>query len=152
MDNGKESDDDMMQQDDLWVFGYGSIIWKNDEVQRTDEVPAFIRGYKRRFWQRSPDHRGTHDDPGLVASIFDADEWERLGVEKDDAAEMKGLDDDEWRVHGRAFRVTPSYRDKVSLSGLENKNVAKEITFNCCVKMRRNCFLTCITYFRPDVS
>lgn len=117
MNNQNEINKDNKPEDgDLWVFGYGSIVWKNAEVERTEEVSAFIRGYKRRLWQRSPDHRGTHEDPGLVASIYDADEWERLGVEKDDAAEMKGLKDDEWRVHGRAFLVTPSYRDKVSLS------------------------------------
>lgn len=101
-----------MQQDDVWVFGYGSIIWANNEVHRTEEVSAFIRGYKRRFRWRSPDHRGTVDDPRLVTSIFNADEWENLGVEKDDAAGIKGLADDEWRVRGRAFCIAPSYRDK----------------------------------------
>lgn len=106
--------EDIKELEELWIFGYGSIVWKNDEVERIEETSAFIRGYKRRFWQLSPWHRGTIDDPGLVVSIYSQEDWKRLGVAQQDAEEIGGADDNEWQVHGRAFRVTASYRDKVS--------------------------------------
>lgn len=99
---------------DLWVFGYGSIIWKNSEVERSEELPAYIHGYKRRFWQNSPDHRGTCESPGLVVSIYPPREWDRLNIDDQDLKQFPDNERDEWSVHGRAFRVTPAYRDKVS--------------------------------------
>lgn len=53
------------------MFGYGSLIWKQDfpfiEARR-----ARIDGWTRRLWQGSHDHRGTADDPGRVATIVEA--------------------------------------------------------------------------------
>lgn len=63
---------------------------------------------------RSSDHRGNLDDPGLVVSNTDADEWERAGLVKDNVAGIKRLDEDEWRICGRPFPVNRSYCDKVS--------------------------------------
>ncbi|WDZ97548.1 gamma-glutamylcyclotransferase [Herbaspirillum sp. WKF16] len=54
--------------DSVWLFGYGSIIFKADFpfLQRR---PAHIAGWARRFWQGSHDHRGTAEAPGRVVTL-----------------------------------------------------------------------------------
>eukprot|EP01083_Nonionella_stella_P175612 612059_1 len=54
---------------DLWIFGYGSLVWR-PEFDHVEKRPARLEGYKRRFWQGSHDHRGTHTHPGRVVTLL----------------------------------------------------------------------------------
>jgi cation transport protein ChaC len=63
----------MQQPSPLWIFGYGSLIWRAD-FPYVERVPATINGYVRRFWQGSADHRGIPENPGRVATLHHSPE------------------------------------------------------------------------------
>ncbi|MES2351200.1 MAG: gamma-glutamylcyclotransferase [Pseudomonadota bacterium] len=52
----------------VWLFGYGSLIFKADFpfIKRRS---ASIANWTRRFWQGSHDHRGTETAPGRVVTL-----------------------------------------------------------------------------------
>ncbi|MXP63643.1 gamma-glutamylcyclotransferase [Roseomonas sp. M0104] len=53
---------------DLYVFGYGSLIWKPGFAYAARH-PALLRGFHRRFCLWSREYRGTPDCPGLVLGL-----------------------------------------------------------------------------------
>ncbi|RLM00659.1 hypothetical protein CFD26_108570 [Aspergillus turcosus] len=109
---------------DLWVFGYGSLIWKppphygvyhpsNRALASasncgTDQrVPGYIDGYVRRFWQASTDHRGTPEAPGRVVTVIERGFWETL----DDP--HAHLESSTARVWGAAYHIPASHAEEV---------------------------------------
>lgn len=52
----------------MWIFGYGSLVWKPDFSYKTCKI-GHIKGYKRRFWHGDDFYRGDKKKPGRVATL-----------------------------------------------------------------------------------
>ncbi len=53
---------------DLWVYGYGSLIWRPD-FEFLEQRPALLHGYHRALCLWSRVNRGTPEHPGLVFGL-----------------------------------------------------------------------------------
>ncbi|MCP4757751.1 MAG: gamma-glutamylcyclotransferase [Proteobacteria bacterium] len=53
---------------DLWVFGYGSLIW-NPAFHYVEKRPARLHGFHRSFCLRLTIGRGSPEHPGLMLAL-----------------------------------------------------------------------------------
>jgi len=56
------------EADDLWVFGYGSLIWRPGFAY-VERRKALVRGWRRRLCVYSHVYRGAPERPGLVLGL-----------------------------------------------------------------------------------
>jgi cation transport protein ChaC len=83
-----------MQSGDLWVFGYGSLIWEPG-FEFVEKRLATLAGYRRAFCMASIRYRGTPEAPGLV-----------LALDRETAAACRGV---AYRVAGPIAAATLDY-------------------------------------------
>ncbi|KIJ93594.1 hypothetical protein K443DRAFT_684440 [Laccaria amethystina LaAM-08-1] len=86
------------------VFGYGSLIFK-PPPHIIEKVSGFLKGYVRRFAQKSHDHRGTPESPGRVVTLIHKEEWDKYS-----SADAFPDDDTVW---GIAYTIDPAYQAEV---------------------------------------
>lgn len=56
-------------REDLWIFGYGSLIWRPD-FEYAERRPAKVHGWHRALKMWSRINRGTPERPGLVFGML----------------------------------------------------------------------------------
>ncbi|KAG9347279.1 hypothetical protein JZ751_004846 [Albula glossodonta] len=71
--------DILTEKTSLWIFGYGSLVWKPDFEFRRSKV-GYIQGYKRRFWHGDNFHRGNDEMLGRVVTLVEDDDECTWGV------------------------------------------------------------------------
>ncbi len=105
------------EDDQVWLFGYGSLIYLVD-FPFVDTKAASIRGWSRRFWQGSHDHRGTVTNPGRVVTLIEEEAAVCGGMAyRVDASVFKQLDHREKNGYLR-FSTELEFVDGSAASGL----------------------------------
>lgn len=92
--------------DKIWVFGYGSVLWKQD-FDFIDAKHAFLPGYHRRYCVLSHHHRGIEEAPGLV-----------LGLDRGGGCD------------GMVFQLSGEGQMRASLENLWNREITEAYTPN----------------------
>ncbi|KAH9992497.1 ChaC-like protein [Russula compacta] len=102
--NDGDGDDRNDEEEPYIVFGYGSLIFR-PPPHVVKKSPGFLKGYVRRFAQKSHDHRGTPEHPGRVVTLVHQEDWANFSGE--DPFPHEDI------VWGIAFTIDPAHAREV---------------------------------------
>ena len=114
--------------DDIWIFGYGSILWRQGFAFERSIV-GYVKGHVRRFHLADAQHRGTAKDPGRAVMLEQGQDNDRcwgcafLLPTRDAARILETMDVRESAyekrcldLYGRSSDDVPIVRDVVATS------------------------------------
>lgn len=104
--------EDAGNRTDVWVFGYGSLIWRPD-FTFLERRRARLPGWQRRFWQGSHDHRGLPHRPGRVVTLVETGHGHCDGVA--------------YRLDSQTVKRTFEALDFREKNGYERRHVSLEL-------------------------
>lgn len=114
-----------MDMRNLWVFGYGSLMWNPGFTYDARQV-ATLHGYRRSFCMRSIEHRGTPEQPGLVLALEEMADAQCQGVAiratPDEAAQTLDY------LRAREL-VTDAYLERICPVTLADGQVVQALTY-----------------------
>lgn len=107
-------------EDELWLFGYGSLLWK-PEIEFAEHRYATVRGWHRRFclWQRR--YRGTHSNPNLMLALDRGGACKGIAYRiagPDVAAKLEAVWEREMIAYGYVARWLTAQTDRGSIRTL----------------------------------
>lgn len=120
------------QEDALWLFGYGSLLFKPPlhhlEISKDfKKYNGYVNGYIRRFWQSSYDNRGTPEFKGRVVTIIPAHEISKTKIFHDSVKdhELQHLNNINKKNNNEDLELNKILNDPIELS--------KNLKLNGCI-------------------
>lgn len=95
------------RKDDIWLFGYGSLIWKPGFAP-AEQRPAQVFGWHRSLQMWSRTNRGTPDCPGLVLALLQGGSCRGMAL-RVRSTDVPAVLDDLWEREMRNAVYTPRW-------------------------------------------
>ena len=109
--------------DDIWLFGYGSLIW-NPMVEVCATELGRIYGHHRRFCLRTKIGRGTPELPGLILGLERGGSCTGQLLKMDKSIAVAELD-----LLWKREMINSSYQPKIVKAHLDNGRKINAVTF-----------------------
>lgn len=120
---GKAADGGRIKGGDLWVFGYGSLLWRTG-FDYAEVLRARLDGWHRAPCVLSHVHRGTPERPGVVLGLDEGGSCEGLAFRVPDARRVGVLD----YLRGRE-QVTMVYMERTLPVTLGDGRTVEAVTY-----------------------
>lgn len=121
-----------LPQDNIWVFGYGSLIW-NPAFHYVEQCKGRIHGWRRSFCLETPMGRGSPDCTGLVLGLDRGGSCQGVAFRVDPAQAVQELD-----IVFRRELVSDAYQARI-VNVICKDRIVPAITFVMNRKSPRYC-------------